>query len=170
MLAALADAAGERIAKSKIWPGGARALANRLRRAATFLRQGGIAVDFAREGRERTRVVHLASVASADATNGVAAGNRAVRQARTMQDGADAEEEAEGARVRASSCPAARMDAADGADADPGSLSPVRDMDVTHWRNERAAIAEYDGGLSRQDAEALASAELRENFGRNGGA
>lgn len=173
LLAALAGAAGERIAKSKTWPGDARALANRLRRAATFLRQVGIAVDFARLGRERTRVVHLASVASAssaDAANGGPADNGTVRHARTMEDGADAEEEEEGARVRASSCLAARMDAADGADADPGSLSPVRDMDVTHWRDERAAIAEYDGGLSRQDAEALASAELRENFGRIGGA
>lgn len=173
LLAALANAAGERIAKSKTWPGDARALANRLRRAATFLRQVGIAVEFARVGRERTRVVQLASVASAssaDPVKGAVAGNGAARHARTMECDTDAEDETERARVRATSCPAARLDAADGADADPGSLPPVCDGDVAHWQDERAAIAEYDGGLSRRDAELLASSELPEDCWKIGGA
>jgi len=51
LLDALAEVAGERIAKSKSWPDGPRALAGRLRRAATFLRKVGIEIGFVREGR-----------------------------------------------------------------------------------------------------------------------
>ena len=51
LLGALAEAAGERVAKAKTWPGSPRALAGRLRRAATFLRKVGIEVAFWREGR-----------------------------------------------------------------------------------------------------------------------
>ena len=39
LLGALAEAVGERVAKSKTWPGSPRALSGRLRRAATFLAQ-----------------------------------------------------------------------------------------------------------------------------------
>ncbi len=60
-----AEAAGERVAKSKAWPDSPRALAGRLRRAATSLRQIGIDVQFHREGRARTRIIHL-TVASGD--------------------------------------------------------------------------------------------------------
>ena len=42
LLGALAEMAGERVAKSKTWPDSPRALAGRLRRAATFLRKIGI--------------------------------------------------------------------------------------------------------------------------------
>lgn len=176
LLAALANAAGERIAKSKTWPGDARALANRLRRVATFLRQVGIAVEFARVGRERTRMVQLesvasaASAASADAAKVAAVGNGAVRHARTMETDADAEDEAKGARVRTISCPAARMDTVDDADAGPGSLAPIRDGDRAPWRDERATIAEYEGGLSRMEAELLLSPEFRKDVGETGGA
>jgi hypothetical protein len=53
LLGALADAAGERAAKSKAWPDSPRALSGRLRRAATFLRKIGIEISFGREGRAR---------------------------------------------------------------------------------------------------------------------
>ena len=59
LLGALAEAAGERIAKSKTWPDSPRALSGRLRRAATFLRKIGIEVAFEREGRARTRVIRI---------------------------------------------------------------------------------------------------------------
>jgi len=59
LLGALAKAAGERVAKSKTWPDGARALAGRLRRAAPFLRKIGINIRFGREGRMRTRTIHI---------------------------------------------------------------------------------------------------------------
>ena len=58
LLGALAEAAGERVAKSKTWPDSPRALAGRLRRAATFLRKIGIEIGFGREGRARTRTIH----------------------------------------------------------------------------------------------------------------
>lgn len=59
LLGALADMAGERIAKAKTWPDSPRALAGRLRRAATFLRKIGIDIDFDREGRARTRIIRI---------------------------------------------------------------------------------------------------------------
>src|ERR1700730_15094653 len=57
LLSALAEAAGERGAKSKAGPDSPRALVGRLRRAATFLRKIGIEISFEREGRARTRTI-----------------------------------------------------------------------------------------------------------------
>jgi hypothetical protein len=59
LLDALAEMAGERVAKAKTWPDSPRALAGRLRRAATFLRKVGINIGFEREGRARTRVIRI---------------------------------------------------------------------------------------------------------------
>ena len=59
LLGALAEVAGERIAKSKTWPDSPRALAGRLRRAATFLRKIGIDIAFTKEGRARTRTITI---------------------------------------------------------------------------------------------------------------
>jgi hypothetical protein len=59
LLGALAEVAGERIAKSKTWPDSPRGLAGRLRRAATFLRKVGIEISFDREGRARTRTIRI---------------------------------------------------------------------------------------------------------------
>ncbi len=59
LLGALAEAAGERVAKSKTWPASPRALSGRLRRAATFLRKIGIEIDHVKEGRARTRNIHI---------------------------------------------------------------------------------------------------------------
>lgn len=64
LLGALAEAAGERIAKSKTWPDSPRALSGRLRRAATFLRKVGIELSFEREGRARTRIIRITSTAT----------------------------------------------------------------------------------------------------------
>lgn len=44
LLGALEEVVGDRIAKSRNWPGGPRALSGRLRRAATFLRKIGFAL------------------------------------------------------------------------------------------------------------------------------
>ena len=65
LLGALGEMAGERAAKAKTWPDSPRALAGRLRRAATFLRKIGIEIGFEREGRARTRVIRI-TVAPAD--------------------------------------------------------------------------------------------------------
>jgi hypothetical protein len=69
LLVALCEVTGERITKSKDWPGSPRALSGRLRRAATFLRKIGIEVAFRKEGKVRTRIVHITASApeSADA-------------------------------------------------------------------------------------------------------
>ena len=56
--------AGERVAKSKTWPDSPRALAGRLRRAATFLRKIGIEIGFGREGRARTRTINITTTPS----------------------------------------------------------------------------------------------------------
>jgi hypothetical protein len=69
LLGALGEVAGERVAKSKTWPDSPRALAGRLRRAATFLRKIGIEVGFGREGRARTRTIHITTTPSNDAEN-----------------------------------------------------------------------------------------------------
>jgi hypothetical protein len=59
LLGALAEVAGERVVKSKTWPDSPRAVAGRLRRAATFLRKVGIEISFVREGRARTRTITI---------------------------------------------------------------------------------------------------------------
>jgi hypothetical protein len=63
LLGALAEMVGERVAKSKTWPDSPRALAGRLRRAATFLRKIGIDIGFEREGRARTRMIRITAPA-----------------------------------------------------------------------------------------------------------
>ena len=67
LLGALAEIAGERVAKAKTWPDSPRALAGRLRRAATFLRKIGIQIGFEREGRARTRIIHITTTAQSSA-------------------------------------------------------------------------------------------------------
>ena len=69
LLGALAEMAGERVAKSKTWPDSPRALAGRLRRAATFLRKVGIDIGFEREGRARTRMIRIISTTQSAATD-----------------------------------------------------------------------------------------------------
>jgi hypothetical protein len=64
LLGALAEVAGERLAKSKTWPDSPRALAGRLRRAATFLRKIGIDIGFSKEGRARTRIIRITAALS----------------------------------------------------------------------------------------------------------
>jgi hypothetical protein len=61
LLGALAEVAGERVANYKTWPDSPRALAGRLRRAATSLRKIGIEISFGREGRMRTRTILIAT-------------------------------------------------------------------------------------------------------------
>jgi hypothetical protein len=61
LLGALSEVVGEKVAKSKTWPDGPRALGGRLRRAATFLRKIGIEISFGREGRTRSRTILIAT-------------------------------------------------------------------------------------------------------------
>src|SRR5262249_14628284 len=61
-LGALGEAAGEAQRKARTWPDSPRALAGRLRRAATFLRRVGIEISFRREGRARSRTIRISAV------------------------------------------------------------------------------------------------------------
>jgi hypothetical protein len=60
LLGVLGEAAGEAQRKARTWPDSPRALAGRLRRAATFLRR--IEISFRREGRARTRTIRISAV------------------------------------------------------------------------------------------------------------
>jgi hypothetical protein len=191
LLGALGEMAGERVAKSKTWPDSPRALGGRLRRAATFLRKIGIEIGFDREGRARTRIIHItttptqteteqtgaqpstpsassAPVPKSNPVNGFAApGPRTVSP---EADGIDA------STVRANSVKNGCADAADDTDA----KNPVQaGWSAEDWQaclDERAGIAEFDGGLPQAQAEELAmteigrSAELPVDFAKNGGA
>jgi hypothetical protein len=64
LLAALAHEVDERVANSKTWPDSPRALAGRLRRAATFLRKISIEISFTKEGRARTRTICITTTGS----------------------------------------------------------------------------------------------------------
>ena len=73
LLGALAEMSDERVAKAKTWPDSPRALAGRLRRAATFLRKIGVDIGFEREGRARTRVIRITAASSPRALENEAA-------------------------------------------------------------------------------------------------
>ena len=63
---ALSEIVGERVTKSKDWPGSPRGLSGRLRRVATYLRKIGINISLGgREGRARTRVIYITRTGSA---------------------------------------------------------------------------------------------------------
>ena len=103
LLGALAPMAVEGFAKSKAWPDSPRALAGRLRRAATFLRKVGIDIGFEREGRARTRMIRITTAApesqwadpsassapSADSRKGKAGNGFGSQDARTVGNPAD---------------------------------------------------------------------------------
>jgi hypothetical protein len=66
LLGALAGEVDERAKKSANWPDSPRALGGRLRRAATFLRKVGIDIKFGRQGRARTRIITITTLAEPD--------------------------------------------------------------------------------------------------------
>ncbi len=149
LLGALAEVAGERIAKSKTWPDSSRALSGRLRRAATFLRKISIEVDFQREGRARTRVIRILaapspatpeyrgrepSVSSAPEGKQESDNGFAPAQSRTATDGASA-----GREVPVPTAPVRPLKSnvaivADGADANRTSQSGPAENDTPGWR------------------------------------
>jgi hypothetical protein len=59
LLTPLTELAQNNQRKDKNWPNSPRALSGGLRRAANFLRKRGITIEFRREGRERTRNIHI---------------------------------------------------------------------------------------------------------------
>ena len=167
LLGALAEVAGERVAKSKTWPNSPRALSGRLRRAATFLRKIGIETDYIREGSARTRIIHItatgistvpdyrgarpsipsapsASMSKGNENNGVA-GPTARTVARTVAGSADDQADDSNAvddlTVRANPLKTKGADGADGADANflsqSGSEKGVDDMELPEGADAR---------------------------------
>ncbi|MGD9541203.1 hypothetical protein [Methylocystis sp.] len=135
LLGALAELAGERAAKAKTWPDSPRALAGRLRRAATFLRKIAIDIGFEREGRARTRMIRIttgqssapetggarpsaSSAPSADQPKLIPANGFATRGLRMVGDGADGSRNADGSTIRAKPLKTNGETDADGADED----------------------------------------------------
>jgi hypothetical protein len=129
LLVALGEVVDERIAKSKTWPDNPRALSGRLRRAATFLRKVGIEVAFTKEGKARTRIVHITASATEDAGAQPSAPSApsassqkcahvidfAAKPLRTIADNAVG---SDAATVRTNQLEINPADAADGADAE----------------------------------------------------
>jgi hypothetical protein len=151
LLGALAEAAGERAAKSKIWPDSPRALAGRLRRAATFLRKIGIEISFGRQGRARTRTIHITtthgfsatenagarpsapSASSASSLNANSANGFSDAPVRTVAKDADGSERAGGPIVRANPLKNNGANAADGADANCPPQSGSEKIGRASW-------------------------------------
>ena len=131
LLGALAEEAGERVAKAKTWPASPRALSGRLRRAATFLRKVDIEIDYAKEGRARTRIIRIfcaadssgaassrPSASSAEASKVAPSNGSEAMQMRTVSPPADANGKgADSATVRENPGNPAVADDADGTDA-----------------------------------------------------
>jgi hypothetical protein len=71
LLVLLTTAADKRVSESEHWPDNGRALSGRLRRAASFLRQTGIHISFAREAHTGTRLTTITKVIPSSAGQGV---------------------------------------------------------------------------------------------------
>ena len=152
LLGALAEAAGERVTKSKTWPDSPRALSGRLRRAATFLRKIGIEVAFEREGQARTRVIRITaapnpatpdyagarpsvpSAASAPEGKPKCENSFAPAGSRTVGDNADAVRYEPAPNVRANPLKSNGATAADDADANRPARSGPGEGDASGWR------------------------------------
>jgi hypothetical protein len=151
LLGALAEAAGERVAKSKTWPDSPRALAGRLRRAAPFLRKIGIEISFGREGRARTRTIHIAapshaapenagarpsasSAPSASAPKSNPANSFLAPPPRTVANDADGSSRGGAPTVRANPLKTNAATGADGADANPPLQSAPEKAGAPGWR------------------------------------
>jgi hypothetical protein len=151
LLGALAELAGDRIAKSKAWPDSPRALAGRLRRAATFLRKIGIEIGFEREGRARTRIIRIttgplskpetegtrpsaSSVSSADRPKLIPANGFTSQGLRTVGGNADGSRSGNGSIARNNPLKSNAETDADGADANRPLRSESEKTGAPAWR------------------------------------
>ncbi len=152
LLGALAEVSDERAAKSKAWPDGPRALAGRLRRAATFLRKIGIEVAFRKEGRARVRIIDITvtppsaapenagvlpsarSASSEPMTKSNPGNGFAVQSLRTVGHDADGSGKGNAPTVRANPLKTKAENAADGADANLPPQSALENADAPGWR------------------------------------
>ncbi len=151
LLGALAEVVGERVAKSKTWPDGPRALAGRLRRASTFLRKIGIEIVFGREGRARTRTINIMTIqpsaapekpgaqpsapsaSSAPTVKSNPANGIAAQSLRTVAHDADGSGNGNAPTVRANPLRNNTVTDADGADANPPPQSGPEKTGAPGW-------------------------------------
>lgn len=151
LLGALGEAVGEKAQRSKTWPDSPRALAGRLRRAAAFLRKIGVEIVFGREGRARTRTIHITATpenagarpsapSASSATEPEPNGNQdlAADAKRTVEGGADgrADDVAGSAAttVRANPLKPNGGTAADGEDTNIGRDSGTGKNGCARWK------------------------------------
>ena len=152
LLGALAEVVGERVAKSKTWPDGPRALAGRLRRAATFLRKIGIEIGFGREGRARTRTISITTIqtfstpekpgaepsapsaSSAPMPKSNPANGFAAQSVRTVARDADGSGNGNAPTVRTNPLKNNAGTAADGVDANLPAQSGLEKTEAPGWR------------------------------------
>jgi hypothetical protein len=152
LLGALAEVAGERAAKSKAWPDSPRALAGRLRRAATYLRKIGIEVAFRKEGRARARIIDITVAPPSGAPENAGAQPSApsaspapmlkcnqgesfsAQSLRTVGHDADGGGKGNAPTVRANPLKTNGGNAADGTDANLRPQSPLENAGAPGWR------------------------------------
>ena len=152
LLGALTQVVGERVAKSKTWPDGPRALAGRLRRAAAFLRKIGIEIGFEREGRARTRTINITTIrpsatpdkpgtqpsapsaSSAPTSKSNPANGFPAQSVRTVARDADGSGQGSSSTVRAKRLENNAGTAADGADANITRRSGLGERKGAGWR------------------------------------
>jgi hypothetical protein len=155
LLGALGEAAGERVARSKSWPGSPRALSGRLRRAATSLRKIGIMIDYTKEGRARSRIIHITeteissgpdydgarssapSTSSANTSDCTGSNGFTGSSVRTVGDAADDRADGSnsenGSTVRAKSPKSKGVDGADGRNANNPLQSGLEESSAEGW-------------------------------------
>ncbi len=154
LLGALVVEAGDRVAKSRTWPDGPRALSGRLRRAAAILRKIGIEITFGREGRARTRTIEITTTLSEPEKGGAQPSAPSAPPGKPKADNvlpstpprtvartvaADADGRADGRSIGAE--PTVRekplginaVDGADGADANPPIQSALKTGGAERW-------------------------------------
>jgi hypothetical protein len=143
LLGALSGEVGETVRQAKTWPATPRALSGRIRRAATFLRKVGIDISFEKEGRARTRTIHIIaapenagaepsapSASSAESKKSLPDNGFGGVTLRTQTQPADARRHrADHATVREKPSESGATDGADGADAKIPPDSALHDDD-----------------------------------------
>jgi hypothetical protein len=150
LLRALDEMAADRVARSKEWPSGPRALSGKLRRAATCLRKIGIDIVLdKREGKGRTRIIRIAravpapeieelrpsasSAPSAPLPIASPINGFAEDELRTVANEADEAAGRNGSTVRANPSKNNGMTDADGADANFPSGSASGNGSTSRW-------------------------------------
>jgi hypothetical protein len=130
LLNQLRVASNESTTRSRDWPNSPRALADELRRAATFLRKVGVEVAFHREGKHRTRTISIDTLPFPSPERGASPSSAASASSAThisLGTPADAEIEADADRSLADAQADVEPPEADASDISCVRLNPMKD-------------------------------------------